>query len=83
MHTTHHTEVRRVAAPGSDSGGGCGVSVRVCSTHAKGKCSASQWRRVPKEEALRLRVEVGHDLVPEGHLKGELVLPGVEQAPDA
>ena len=81
MHTTHPTWVRCAAAPGSDSGEGCGVSERVCSTHAKGKCSASQWRRVHDEETLHLREDAGDDPVPEGRLKGGLAPLEVQQAP--
>ena len=81
MHTTRHTGVRCAAAPGSDSGEGCGVSGRVCSTQAKGKCSASQWRRVPDDEVLHLREDVGDDPVPEGRLKGGLAPLEVQQAP--
>ena len=65
----------------SDSGEGCGVAVRVCGTHASGKCSASQWRRVHEEEVLRLREDIGDDLVPEGRLKGELAPLEEQQAP--
>ena len=81
MHTTRPTGVRCAAAPGRDSGEGCGVSGRVCSTQAKGKCSASQWRRIPDEEVLQLREGIGDDLVPEGRLKGELALLQEQQAP--